>query len=215
MEVRGSMQLTCNDEAQAKLKLQLERGDNEGYTFQTHPNISKPMFKKSVLALKNASRSFPVGSSIGVLGWKAKTTDESRVPLTINCWPESVGGGVINVNIEYTSEVDFELTDVVIIIPLGGAEAPEIVSADGVHRYNSRAQQIEWDIGIIDSSNESGTLEFNVAGNDEDAFFPVTATFAANDTLANIDVIGVVDENDESVKYASRKVMSVEQYEVK
>ena len=219
MEVKGSMQLTCNEESQSRLKLVLDKGANKGYIFQTHPNISKPMFKKSVLALKNSSRSFPLGNPIGVVRWKHKTSDESEVPLSINCWPERVGDGVVNVNIEYSCEVDFELNGVVICIPLGGGDAPEIVQADGIHRYNSRLQQIEWEVGIIDESNQSGSLEFNVAGGDEDAFFPVTASFSSETTLAEIsvtDVLAMTEEDPEgsSVKFQERKVLSVDRYEV-
>lgn len=47
---------------------------------------------------------------------RAQTKDESRVPLTINCWP-SVSGGDSYVNIEYEAHVDFDLQNVVIAIP--------------------------------------------------------------------------------------------------
>ena len=47
---------------------------------------------------------------------RAQTKDESRVPLTINCWP-SVSGGDSYVNIEYEAHVPFDLQNVVIAIP--------------------------------------------------------------------------------------------------
>lgn len=38
---------------------------------------------------------------VGVLRWSLSTTDESQMPLTINCWPEPEGGGQMNVSMEY------------------------------------------------------------------------------------------------------------------
>lgn len=38
---------------------------------------------------------------VGVLRWSLNTTDESQMPLTINCWPEAEGGGQMNVSMEY------------------------------------------------------------------------------------------------------------------
>lgn len=38
---------------------------------------------------------------VGVLRWSLSTTDESQMPLTINCWPEAEGGGQMNVSMEY------------------------------------------------------------------------------------------------------------------
>ena len=36
-----------------------------------------------------------------MLRWSLSTTDESQMPLTINCWPEAEGGGQMNVSMEY------------------------------------------------------------------------------------------------------------------
>lgn len=44
---------------------------------------------------------FFVSVKVGVLRWSLNTTDESQMPLTINCWPEVEGGGQINVSMEY------------------------------------------------------------------------------------------------------------------
>jgi hypothetical protein len=76
---------------------------------------------------------------VGVLRWTYKPSDETEVPLTINCWPEEEGDGNMNVNIEYTLEnTDMELRDVNIEIPLGTDAAPTIVSVDGDHKHNGR-----------------------------------------------------------------------------
>lgn len=67
--------------------------------------------------MKTAGRPFPVNTNVGVLKWRAQTTDEGQVPFTINCWPSETANGC-DVNIEYSLEGDFTLHDVVITIPL-------------------------------------------------------------------------------------------------
>ncbi len=41
---------------------------------------------------------------------------------------------------------------------------------------------------MIDESNSSGSLEFNIPGRDMDAFFPVQVMFKSPDTLCDLDV---------------------------
>lgn len=43
-----------------------------------------------------------------MLRWSLNTTEESKLPLTINCWPEPEGGGQMNVNMEYELVSDGE-----------------------------------------------------------------------------------------------------------
>ena len=55
--------------------------------------------------------------------WRLQTTDESAVPLSINCWP-SASGRDSYVNIEYESTATFDLQDVTIAIPLPALASP-------------------------------------------------------------------------------------------
>ena len=55
--------------------------------------------------------------------WRLQTTDESSVPLSINCWP-SASGRDSYVNIEYESTASFDLQDVTIAIPLPALASP-------------------------------------------------------------------------------------------
>jgi hypothetical protein len=64
------------------------------------------------------------------------------VPLAINCWPEPAGNGVMNVNIEYSLQVDFPLLNVEVFIPLGTSEAPQIVAADGTPAFNKKVRSV-------------------------------------------------------------------------
>jgi hypothetical protein len=70
----------------------------------------------------------------------------------------------------------------------GTTAAPDIASCDGLHHHNSKAHTLEWQIDLIDSSNPSGTLEFNIAGRDTGVFFPVQVQFKSSDTLCDLDV---------------------------
>jgi hypothetical protein len=68
--------------------------------------VNKALYESGrVLALKDVGKGFPVARPVGVLRWSLTTNDESAMPLTINCWPEEEGNGVMNVNIEYTLQV--------------------------------------------------------------------------------------------------------------
>ena len=75
-----------------------------------HPKVSKKDWEADgVVVMKGAGKGFPVGRPVGVVRWSLSTTDEQLVPLTVNCWPEDEGGGVMNVNIEYNMPRDMEL----------------------------------------------------------------------------------------------------------
>jgi len=53
---------------------------------QTHPNVDKKLFtNESVIGLKQANRSFPINSDIGVLKWRLQTVDEALLPLSSEC----------------------------------------------------------------------------------------------------------------------------------
>jgi hypothetical protein len=66
------------------------------------------------------------GSELGVLKWRFQSRDESLVPLSISCWP-SASGSECYVNMEYESNVDYDLERVVIAIPLPHmSHAPQV-----------------------------------------------------------------------------------------
>ena len=60
-----------------------------------------------------------------------QTTDESMVPLLINCWP-SASGGESYINIEYESTTDFDLQNGAIASPL-----PALAASPNVNQVNS------------------------------------------------------------------------------
>uniref|UniRef100_A0A914UQC3 Coatomer subunit delta n=1 Tax=Plectus sambesii TaxID=2011161 RepID=A0A914UQC3_9BILA len=88
MEVLGLIALRVSDPQFNTVKLQLENRDTRGAQLQTHPNLDKTAWSSSqMLRLKSAQKPFPVNNDVGVLKWRLQTTDETLVPLTVNCWP--------------------------------------------------------------------------------------------------------------------------------
>lgn len=192
VDLKGTLSLTSNREDATKVNLGLAMGENAAFSFQTHPKVNKPLYEQSkIIGLKDASKGFPLGRAVGVLRWSASGADESMLPLTVNCWPEEEGGGVMNVNIEYTLLRPMELHDVRIVIPLGTSEMPHIQSIDGSHRHDPSTGHLTWVMDMIDQSNSSGSLEFNVKSHDADAFFPINIQFQSMQLYADIKVLGV------------------------
>lgn len=82
-------------------------------------------------------------------------------------------GGQSYVNIEYQSQVPFDLHGVEISIPVPSGGAPQVNQLDGDWRYDARKGHLVWSIELIDASNASGALEFVVPAADPSTFFPV------------------------------------------
>lgn len=84
MEVKGDMNLQVSDAAKAQLKITLDSTDfSSTLQFKHHPHVAKfAPNQPRVVALKDPSRSFPVGQSLAVLKWRYSGTDESNVPLS-------------------------------------------------------------------------------------------------------------------------------------
>lgn len=71
------------------------------------------------IGLKQSAKPFPLHCDVGVLKWRLQSTDDTFVPLLINCWPSEAGDGSCDVNIEYElAHTNLELADVNISIPL-------------------------------------------------------------------------------------------------
>jgi len=204
MDVKGSLSLTSNTEEASKCKILLGSGKSlPGLAFQTHPKINKSAYDGSrVLALKESGKGFPVGRPVGVLRWSFSTTEDSMVPLSVNCWPEDEGNGSISVSLEYALiKLNMELHQVIISVPLGlNTQAPKVTSADlGSFSHDSVGGNIVWKVDLIDKSNMSGSLEFSVQGRNTDAFFPIQMSFNSSNTYASIDIAGVSPVDSQSI----------------
>ncbi|KAF8902200.1 hypothetical protein CPB84DRAFT_1776135 [Gymnopilus junonius] len=172
--------------------MNLQRIWGSALQFKQHPNVAKfTPGQPRIVALKDSSRAFPVGQSLAVLKWRYAGTDESNVPLSINCWPTPSNDGTCEVSIEYELENDaVTLYDVVISIPLPDGSYPTVTSHTGEWSLDPSSHSLAWAIPVVSPSDESktGSLIFNVGGVDIGAFFPVDVSFIGQGSLAGVAV---------------------------
>ncbi|ORX57350.1 clathrin adaptor, mu subunit [Piromyces finnis] len=215
LEIKGDMILRISDPNSTRLRIQLNNSFNRNFQFKTHPQVDKKLFNSdSVIALKDPSKPFPIGSPLGILKWRFATRDESFIPLSINCWPSLAANGTCDVNIEYELEVpNITLNNVSIIIPYPGMGNPTVGEVDGSYNINHQNRYIEWQIPIIDADNRSGSMEFNVPGNDTNAFFPVRVNFTSQQSFSNINIADIqLVEDGTSVSYSNETRLMPENY---
>ncbi|KAL9244668.1 hypothetical protein vseg_018423 [Gypsophila vaccaria] len=217
-DVQGTLSLQILEEKDAHIQVQVESGGHPGVLFKPHPNINKELYSsENILGLKDPNRPFPCnqGDGVGLLKWRMQSTDESVVPLTINCWP-SVSGSDTYVSIEYEASSLFDLQNVVISVPLPALrESPNVTQIEGEWRYDSRNSILEWSIVLIDNSNRSGALEFVVPASDSSAFFPISVRFTATNTFSDLKVVNILPlKGGAPPKFAQRIQLYTENYQV-
>jgi hypothetical protein len=174
--------------------------------------VDKALFEKNqTVQLKDANKPFPSGKGVGVLRWGLKTNEDQLLPFELTCWPEESDDGQFNVNVEYTLKNEsLKLKDVDIVIP-GLTSAPEVESVDGVYQYNSEKSSLLWHLDQVDSSNTTGTLEFNVSGTDVDSFFPVTLTFSTDQVMCEFVVSSCTTvEDDDAIRFGLSQLMTAD-----
>ncbi|KAF4612121.1 hypothetical protein D9613_004383 [Agrocybe pediades] len=224
MEVKGDMNLQVADAANSHIKINLTESSTDigaNLQFKHHPNVVKfAPGQPRVVALKDASKGFPVGQSLAVLRWRYAGTDESNVPLSINCWPSPSNDGTCEVSIEYELENDaVTLYDVVISIPLPDGSYPTVTSHTGEWSLDPSSHSLAWSIPVIspsDDSTKSGSLMFNVGGVDVGAFFPVDVSFIAQGSLGGVGVASIEragsDEGEEAPDFSVDAFVSTDEY---
>ncbi|XP_066256059.1 coatomer subunit delta [Euwallacea similis] len=216
-EVLGLVTLHIGNEKWGRIRVQLENKDTRGVQLQTHPQVDKELFKlRSQIGLKQAAKPFPLHCDVGVLKWRLQSTEESFVPLLINCWPSEAGDGSCDVNIEYElAHTNLELADVNIIIPLPIGCTPTVGECDGTYNHESRKNQLVWSLPFIDASNKTGSLEFNAPKAIPGDFFPLHVTFTSKSSYANIKILDVLLVDDDSpVKHSAESVLHPDKYEI-
>ncbi|CAF0862192.1 unnamed protein product [Adineta ricciae] len=216
LEVQGMIMLRVKSEDCGRITVAIDNKESRGVQLQTHPNIDKKLFTNdSLIGLKNSDRPFPANQEVGVLKWRYTSTDDSEIPLTINCWPNETPNGGCDVNIEYELQnKNLVLKDVQISVPLpGGGQTPVIDKIDGDYQFDSRKTTLIWTLPVIDQSNSEGSLEFSVRGKASD-FFPIQVDFVSETPFCNIKIAGVRSVvNRESVAYSSETNLLVDKYE--
>lgn len=217
MELLGLLTLRVAEESVGRVRLALENTDNKAIQLQTHPNIDKDLFRtRCIIGLKNPAKPFPLNTGVGVLKWRLQTTEESNIPLSINCWPSDNGSGGCDVNIEFELEkTDLELNDVTIAIPLPhGCGSPNISECEGDYTHDTRRQQLLWQHTVIDQNNKTGAMEFSCGGNPDD-FFPVTVAFTSSKSYSGIKVLDCTQvDGQQPVKFSSSIQFFAEKYEI-
>ncbi|XP_019851522.1 PREDICTED: coatomer subunit delta-like isoform X1 [Amphimedon queenslandica] len=217
MEILGMITLKISDGEYGRINIGIKHDEEQrGVQFQTHPNVDKRLFQdKSLIALKGEGKSFPTGQDIGVLKWRLQTTDDSLLPLFINCWP-SENAGSCDVNVEYELLHDYlQLNEVVISIPIpSGGGSPVVGEIDGEYHYDTRKHLLDWCIPVIDSSTKSGSLEFSVPGHPDD-FFPIKINFGSSSLYCHIEVINIqLADSNKPVNFSSDVSFTPEKFEI-
>jgi len=215
-EIKGQLSLTATTDAAALCTVQLAVSGGGSFTFITHPKINKALYDSSrLLQLKDPSKGFPTAKPVGILRWTHASSNDDLIPIKINCWPEEESRGQMNVSIEYTMDQKIELHNVRIRIPLGTHDAPSIVSMDGSYKHNPSTNEMIWMIDLIDQSNSSGSLEFNIAQKSADAFFPISVQFTSQQLFCNVEVTSVkTADGSGPIQYSLSKSMSTEEYNI-
>lgn len=213
-EIKGTLTLTANTDEVGMCSVQMNVGSVDAFTFNTHPKLNKQLYDQSgLLRLKDVTKGFPSARPVGILRWSYSSNTDHFIPIKINCWPQEEARGQMNVSIEYTLEQNITLHDVHIKIPLGTSESPSIIACDGTYKHSPSHAELEWQINLIDQSNSSGSLEFNILQRNQNAFFPVTVVFSSDQLFCNIDVANVTSADGVSpIMYGISKNMSTEEY---
>jgi len=214
LEVKGELAVTVYDERISRIAVHVAVGANKNFQLKTHPNINKPLFtKQSVLALKDTARNFPNGTPAGILKWRFTSGEDDQLPLSVNCWPSTAKDGLTYVNIEYEKRAPFDLHNVVIAIPV--PDSPDVGDIEGVYQVDNKRNLLLWKIALIDESNSSGNMEFNVPATPNSFFFPLNISFTAQKTFCDIQVLSVVqEENGQEIAYSQPTELQVENYQI-
>lgn len=92
-------------------------------------------------------------------------------------------------NIEYELEqVDLELNDVQISIPLPIGCSPIIGECDGQYVHEARQNTLVWSLPVIDASTKSGSMEFSASNCTPADFFPLHVSFTSKTPYAKLKV---------------------------
>ncbi len=190
-EVKGILNLTANTDVGAEAVISVNKAQLPStFNYATHPKVDKKSYEQRGLLSLKGGKGFPVGRAVGILRWSYN--GEDAAPITINCWPEQTGGGMITVNIEMEmNRSDLVLHDVNILLPLGTTEVPSIENIDGQYKHDPRQGMMCWHFDVLDGGTNSGSLEFSIPGNDPDAFFPIQIGFRSETLLCPIQVTGI------------------------
>ncbi|KIW70448.1 hypothetical protein PV04_02717 [Phialophora macrospora] len=192
MEVKGDLQLRITDPSLTKLALSVQAVEGPlKAQFRTHPNVDKALFtSQKLIQLKDTSKRFPTNNSIGVLRWRVTAPADHPtdiLPVTFTAWVNKSSEGTYTITIEYelTDPSGTTLRDASVTIPYASSE-PSVSSFDAI--YQVTGDSLEWNVGVIDADNPSGSFEFEALADDDAEFFPMTVSFEMTSTFVDVDV---------------------------
>ncbi|KAG7173256.1 coatomer subunit delta-like [Homarus americanus] len=217
MEVQGILKLRITESEHGFIKVQVDNTDTRPVQVQTHPNVDRDLWRScGQIGMKMSNKPFPHNTDVGVLKWRFQTSDDSHVPLSINCWPQENGAGGCDVNIEYNLEKkEMELNEVTITIPLASGAPPPIVNeCEGEHEYDRAHCALVWRIPVIDKAAPTAAMDFTARGV-PDNFFPVRVSFNSKRPFCDLKVLGVVSTSDGApVTFSHETQLKTNVYEI-
>jgi coatomer subunit delta len=214
LKVLGDLMLVIGDAASSNIAVKLQGVDEAreaGFVLQIHPNIGRPAFEKGVLALRDASRSFPVDNPLGVLKWRLTTSDESALPLAITCWPSDLGDSRSRVNLDFElRNAALRLEELVITIPIPSGGAPVINEIDqGSTNFDARASSLLWHVPVVDAELANGRLEFDMTSPDHDGLFPIDIDFDSPTPMCPTLPVAVASNEGKKLEFSLQKSLVV------
>lgn len=219
IDLKGEMFLNIEDGVNGAIRIRVNNErDTKGYTIKTHPKIDKKLYTDyNMIGLKSAKRPFPAGN-LKVLTWRLQEEDESYLPFTVSCWPSSSAEG-LSVSVEYELvRKDMELNNVVIAIPIPGADVTVETIEHGHYKIDAKNNLFLWYLDNVDTQigNTSGNMEFLVAAKgDESSCFPVNIHFSSRHTLLGLGVDDVVSAADNNpVTHSKESLFQVVEYTI-
>ena len=215
---RGDLTLIVSDSEQTRLIAEAALGDNVGFQFRPNNNIDRDRWSnETTIALKDTSAAFPVNKPLALLKWRMQSRDATVVPLTLTCWPTATGDSC-EVSIEYElSNTDLALSDVQIRVPLPNDAAPSVDQVSGTTSVERGADGswLVWTVQFVDADAPTGELVFTVAGDDEDAFFPISVAFESNTPLVDVEVCEVLAAGtDVALPFSAESRLIVDKYTI-
>ena len=213
-EVRGELDVFVAKEQLSQVSIVLNpKAVAQGLDWKVHPMFHKPRFmEQATMQMRDNAKQFAVNAPNGALKWRLLSQDASRLPLLVNCWPAQGGA----VNMEYETRKGLELHDVTIRIPIVAKSQPNITTCHGDSSFDTKDSILTWSIPLIDSSNASGNLDFDLEQwreHDIPNVFPINVKFTSESSLCDIGVAKVL-LGDQPVKFSSHTVVSVESYSI-
>ncbi|KAK4534057.1 hypothetical protein CDCA_CDCA01G0082 [Cyanidium caldarium] len=227
LEIKGELLMQIQDPNLTRCIIHLQPISEavlRAFQMRIHPTIDKTLWQQSnAIALKNRERAFPTGAAtpLGLVKWRLQSTDESMLPLIINCWPSATANDT-TVNIEYEAPTPpAALRDVVVCVPVPRAPssmAPQIGHCDGQAEYDARRPCLLWKLAHIEPGS-NGSLEFTLPLVVEpDHLFPLEVSFVASATctrlaIDRIEPLGHVAAA-ESPAFTAESRLSTERYQI-